>query len=462
MISFDVRTVAAVTGGQILHNGTDVALSGFSTDSRTLQAGDLFIPLRGEHFDGHDYLTQAVRHGAAACLSEDVVAGLTIPVIQVRDTLQALGDLAHAVRQRFGGPVVAITGTSGKTTTKEMLAAILARTGPGLKSAGNFNNLVGVPLTLFGLCPDHRWAVVEMGMSARGEITRLAQITAPQLGIITNIGAGHLEKLGGISGVARAKGELFIQLPAGGTAIVNADDPQIGQLPLANGVRRVLFGLSPEAQVRASAISAADGTVAFTLHLPSAEAAVQLPVPGRHNVQNALAAAAAAWVLEVSLEDIVAGLAEFKPCPGRMELVKLADDVLVIEDSYNANPLSMRAALDALQDLGRPGRRIAVLGDMLELGQAARELHFEVGALVAMRADWLFTLGELAREIAAGAAAGGLAAGRIATAATVEELVDRLRAVLQPGDRLLIKGSRGMRMERVSALLRGTGPANGH
>lgn len=462
MISFDVRTVAAVTGGQILHNGTDVALSGFSTDSRTLQAGDLFIPLRGEHFDGHDYLTQAVRHGAAACLSEDVVAGLTIPVIQVRDTLQALGDLAHAVRQRFGGPVVAITGTSGKTTTKEMLAAILARTGPGLKSAGNFNNLVGVPLTLFGLCPDHRWAVVEMGMSARGEITRLAQITAPQLGIITNIGAGHLEKLGGISGVARAKGELFIQLPAGGTAIVNADDPQIGQLPLANGVRRVLFGLSPEAQVRASAISAADGTVAFTLHLPSADAAVQLPVPGRHNVQNALAAAAAAWVLEVSLEDIVAGLAEFKPCPGRMELVKLADDVLVIEDSYNANPLSMRAALDALHDLGRPGRRIAVLGDMLELGQAARELHFEVGALVAMRADWLFTLGELAREIAAGAAAGGLAAGRIVTAATVEELVDRLRVVLQPGDRLLIKGSRGMRMERVSALLRGTGPANGH
>ena len=462
MISFDVRTVAAVTGGQILHNGADVALSGFSTDSRTLQAGDLFIPLRGEHFDGHDYLTQAVRHGAAACLSEDVVAGLTIPVIQVRDTLQALGDLAHAVRQRFGGPVVAITGTSGKTTTKEMLAAILARTGPGLKSAGNFNNLVGVPLTLFGLCPDHRWAVVEMGMSARGEITRLAQITAPQLGIITNVGAGHLEKLGGISGVARAKGELFIQLPAGGTAIVNADDPQIGQLPLANGVRRVLFGLSPEAQVWASAIIAADGTVAFTLHLPSAEAAVQLPVPGRHNVQNALAAAAAAWVLEVPLEDIVAGLAAFKPCPGRMELVELADDVLVIEDSYNANPLSMRAALDALQDLGRPGRRIAVLGDMLELGQAARELHFEVGALVAMRADWLFTLGELARQIAAGAAAGGLAAGRIVTAATVEELVDRLRVVLQPGDRLLIKGSRGMRMERVSALLRGTGPANGH
>jgi UDP-N-acetylmuramoyl-tripeptide--D-alanyl-D-alanine ligase len=462
MMSFDVRTVAAATGGQILHNGADVPLHGVSTDSRTLQAGDLFIPLRGERFDGHDYLNQAVRHGAAACLSEEVVAGLTIPVIQVRDTLQALGDLAHAVRQRFSGPVIGITGTSGKTTTKEMLAAILARTGSGLKSAGNFNNLVGVPLTLFGLRPVHCWAVIEMGMSARGEIARLAQIAAPQVGIITNVGAGHLEKLGGISGVARAKGELFIHLPAGGTAIVNADDPQIGQLPLANGVRRLLFGTGTDAQVRATAIAAADGVVSFTLHLPGAEAPVLLPLPGRHNVQNALAAAAAAWALEVPMDDIVAGLAEFKPCPGRMELIELPGDLLVLEDSYNANPLSMRAALDTLDDLGRPGRRIAVLGDMLELGQAARELHFEVGTLVARQADWLFTLGELAREIAAGAEANGLAAERIVTSDTVGELLDRLRPILRPGDRLLIKGSRGMRMERVSALLRGTGPAPGH
>jgi UDP-N-acetylmuramoyl-tripeptide--D-alanyl-D-alanine ligase len=227
MISMDVRTVATVTGGQIIHNGADVTVQGFSTDSRTLQAGDLFIPLRGERFDGHDYLAQAVRHGAAACLSEEVVVGLNIPVVQVRDTLQALGDLAVAIRQRFGAPVVGITGTSGKTTTKEMLAAILTRTGPGLKSAGNFNNLIGVPLTLFGLCPDHQWAVIEMGMSARGEIARLAQIATPQIGIITNIGAAHLQNLGGISGVARAKGELFIHLPPGGTAVINADDPQI-------------------------------------------------------------------------------------------------------------------------------------------------------------------------------------------------------------------------------------------
>ena len=462
MMQLDVRSVAAITGGQILHNGADVAVQGISSDSRTLQPGDLFVPLRGERFDGHDYLTQAVRNGAAACLSEEVVAGLTIPVVQVRDTLQALGDLAHAVRQRFAGPVVGITGTSGKTTTKEMLAAILARTGPGLKSAGNFNNLIGVPQTLFGLAPEHRWAVIEMGMSARGEIARLAQIAAPAIGVITNVGAGHLQQLGGISGVARAKGELFIHLPAEGTAIVNTDDPQIVQLPLANGVRRVTFGCSADAQVRGSAISSVDGTVRFTLHLPGEEVLVQLPVPGRHNVQNALAAAAAAWVLEVPAGEIAAGLGDFSPCPGRMELIALANDILLLEDSYNANPLSMRAALEALDDLGRHGRRIAVLGDMLELGPTARDLHREVGALVAERADWLFTLGELASEIAAGAIERGLSPERAVTAEDVEELIAKLRGIVQPGDRILVKGSRGMRMERVGAALRGGVPTAGH
>jgi UDP-N-acetylmuramoyl-tripeptide--D-alanyl-D-alanine ligase len=462
MISFDVRTVAAVTGGQIIHNGADVTIQGVSTDSRSLQSGELFIALRGERFDGHDYIAQALRHGAAACLSEEVIAGLTIPVVQVRNTLIALGDLAQAVRRHFTGPVIGITGTSGKTTTKEMLAAILARRGPGLKSAGNFNNLIGVPLTLFGLSQEHQWAVIEMGMSARGEIARLAEIAAPQIGVITNVGAAHLESLGGISGVARAKGELFIHLPAGGTAVVNADDPQIRQLPLANGVRRVLFGSAAEAQVRAAAITANETSVNFVLQLPEGEVRVQLPLPGRHNVQNALAAAAAAWVMAVPAADIAAGLAEFKPCPGRMELVELPDDLLILDDSYNANPLSMRAALDALHDLGRPGRRIAVLGDMLELGEAARDLHREVGALVASRADWLFTLGELAGEIAAGAAEHGLPAGRIQATATLEELYACLHPLLQPGDRLLVKGSRGMHMERVTALLRGRPAATVH
>ena len=348
MTNLTVRAVADATGGQLVSNGADVRIEGFCTDSRTLQPGDLFVPLRGPRFDGHDFLAQAAQAGAAACLSEETVVGLSIPVVQVVDTLRALGDLAAMIRNRFNGPVFGITGTSGKTTTKEMLAAILARTGEGLKSAGNFNNMVGVPLTLFGIKPEHRWAVIEMGMSERGEIARLAEIVRPEIGVITNVGRAHLESLGSIDAVARAKGELFANLPAGGTALVNADDENVARLPVANGVKTMLFGCSAEAQVRADQVTAWNGAVEFLLNLGGDSRLVRLPLPGRHNVMNALAAAAAARALEVSLDDIVAGLEAFSPCPGRMELVELPGDILVLNDSYNANPLSARAALDAL------------------------------------------------------------------------------------------------------------------
>ncbi|MEN8729525.1 MAG: UDP-N-acetylmuramoyl-tripeptide--D-alanyl-D-alanine ligase, partial [Desulfuromonadales bacterium] len=251
MIRMDVRTVAEITGGHLMQNGASVEFQGISTDSRTLQPGELFIPLRGEHFDGHDYLTQAIKRGAAACLSEEMIGGLLVPVVKVKDTLKALGDLAAAVRRQFSGPVFGITGTSGKTTCKEMLASILTSLGPGLKSAGNYNNLIGVPLTLFGLQPQHQWAVVEMGMSARGEIARLAEIARPNIGLITNIGAGHLENFDGLSGVARAKGELFISLPPDGIALINVDDEEVRILPVANSVRRVTFGFNRNADVRA-------------------------------------------------------------------------------------------------------------------------------------------------------------------------------------------------------------------
>ena len=204
MIRMDMRAVAEITGGHLMQNGASVEFQGISTDSRTVQPGDLFVPLRGDHYDGHDYLTQAIQRGAAACLSEEMIGGLLVPVVKVADTLKALGDLAAALRCKFAGPVVGITGTSGKTTCKEMLAAILEQNGPGLKSAGNFNNLIGVPLTLFELKNEHQWAVVEMGMSARGEIARLAEIAAPNVGLITNVGAGHLENFEEISGVATA------------------------------------------------------------------------------------------------------------------------------------------------------------------------------------------------------------------------------------------------------------------
>lgn len=451
----DVQKIAEITGGRVFPEGAKRTVAGFSTDTRTLQEGELFIPLRGENFDGHDYLLQAVSRGAAACLSEEVVAGLPVPVIRVSDTLKALGDLAAALRLAFAAPVAAVTGSSGKTTTKEMLAAILSLTGPGLKTEGNFNNLVGLPLTLFRLNLDeHRWVVLEMGMSARGEIARLAEIGAPQVGIITNVGPAHLETLHGLDGVARAKGELFAALPAGGTAIINADDEKVAAIPVANGVRRLFYGLSAGAEVRGEEIEPGGDSVSFRLVLPTGSRPVRLRLPGRHNVHNALAAAAAAFALGVDERVIAEGLELFRPTKGRMETVVLPGGVTLVEDTYNANPLSVKAALTALDEMGGEGKRIAVLGDMLELGPEAATLHREVGEAAAARVDHLLLLGEMAAETAAGAREGGLDPGRVRILASHEEATASLRELMRPGDRVLVKGSRGMRMEKVCAALR--------
>lgn len=452
--SLDVQKIAQITGGKISPENARGGVTGVSTDSRTLKNGELFVPLRGENFDGHDYLVQAVRRGAAACLSEEVVAGLPVPVIRIGDSLRALGDLAAAVRLGFDGPVMAITGSSGKTTTKEMLAGILARTAPGLKTEGNFNNLIGLPHTMFRLTSQHRWAVLEMGMSARGEIARLAQIAAPTVGVITNVGPAHLETLHGLDGVARAKGELFAALAAGATAVINADDERVAMIPVANGVRRLLFGFGPEAEIRAEQVTVGGDSVSFRLLLAGASRPVRLAVAGRHNVLNALAAAAIAHVVGTDLQEIVAGLESFRPSRGRMEIVHLPDGTTVLEDTYNANPLSVGAALLALDEMGGKGRRLAVLGDMLELGAEAGRLHREIGAAAARRVDFLVLLGGMAAETAAGAREAGLPAGQVRVVASHEAAAAAVRQWLRAGDRVLIKGSRGMRMEKVSAALR--------
>ena len=450
----DIRTVARVVGGRLAPEGATAVVTGISTDSRTVRPGDLFIPLRGRNFDGHDFLAQAAQRGAVACLSEEMIAGFPVPVVGVADTLRALGDLAAAVRRHFDGPVVAVTGSSGKTTTKEMLGAILSETAPGLKTEGNYNNLVGLPQTLFRLCTRHRWVVLEMGMSARGEIARLAEIAAPAVGVVTNIGSAHLETLRSIDGVARAKGELFAALVPGSTAVINADDERVAQLPVANGVRRLLFGLHADADVRADQVATARTSVRFRLLLAGTALPVTLQVPGRHNVANALAAAAAATALGIAPETIRKGLERFRPVAGRMEAVSLRDGVTLLEDSYNANPLSMRAALVALDELAGSGCRIAVLGDMLELGPSSASLHREIGEEAARRADWLLVLGEMAGEVASGALNAGMPASRVLVFTDHEEIAGRLREILRPGDRVLVKGSRGMRMEKVSATLR--------
>jgi UDP-N-acetylmuramoyl-tripeptide--D-alanyl-D-alanine ligase len=463
-MKLDLQRIVQITAGSLTPHKAQGSVSGISTDSRSTRPGDLFVPLRGPNFDGHDFLLQAARNGAAACLSEEVISGFPVPIIRVNDALRALGDLAGARRQAFAGPVVAVTGSSGKTTTKEMLGAILGLTGPGLITPGNFNNLVGLPQTLFALGEEHRWAVLEMGMSALGEIARLAEIAQPHVGVITNIGAAHLETLRSLDGVARAKGELFAALPPEGTAVINADDRRVLALPVANGVQRLLFGCSQQATVRAEAIELWKGGVRFLLHLPDGSSPVQLQAWGRYNVSNALAAAAAAHALLVSGPVIVRGLESFEPCAGRMEVTALADDVLLLEDCYNANPLAVKAALTTLAELPGKGRNVAVLGDMLELGEAAANLHREVGQVAAGCVDELLLLGDFASETAAAACHAGLNKQRVTIAADHQDLVGRLLQIVQPGDRVLIKGSRGMAMEKICAALKAGHPqqAVGH
>ncbi len=450
---FDLERVARITAGEFSGKKTNCALSGISTDSRNMSPGALFVPLRGERFDGHDYLSQAVKNGAAACLSEEVIEGLSVPVVRVANTLRALGDLAAAYRLQLNGPLVAITGSAGKTTTKEMLASILELVGPGLKTAGNFNNLIGLPLTIFRMQPEHQWAVLEMGTSSLGEIERLTEIAQPTVGVITNIGQAHLETLHGLDGVSRAKGELFAGLH-GGSAIINLDDSRVARLPVANGVQKFTYGVAEEAQLRADNVLVGTEQLSFDLLFAGQRQAVQLKAAGQHNVANALAAAAAALVLKVSMVEIAEGLGRFTPIEGRMNLFPMPCGGLLLDDSYNSNPLSAVAALQVLAETKGQGRRVAVLGDMLELGEEAAQLHRDVGSKARGIADLVIAVGAFAADICAGA---GLKPEQMVQLADVDAAISYLQEQQRPGDRILVKGSRGVKLDRLAAALRGAG-----
>jgi len=434
------------------------AVSGVSTDSRQVAVGELFVALHGERYDGHDYIAAAAAKGVAAFLvAADRVAGTQPPqgavYVVVPDTLRALGDLAAWHRNRVDVPLVGITGSNGKTTTKEMLATILAQTGPGLKTSGNLNNLIGMPLMLLRLTQRDRWAVLEMGMSEPGEIDRLAEIARPRVGVITNAFAAHLESMGSVEAVAKAKGELFLRLQPDDWAVYNADDPRIRRCPTPSGVRRLSFGLHG-AEVSAEGIeSLGRSGVRFTLRLPGADVPVRMKVFGLHNVSNALAAAASAHALGVEPELIRSGLEEFTPYDRRFNLEEVGGLVLV-DDSYNANPASMAAALVTMRDIREECRAIAVLGDMLELGAGAAAAHREVGLLAAACVDRIYVMGEMAEKVASGAVEGGLSADSIVVAQNHEEIIADLRRRAVGGDTILVKGSRGMRMEIVAEAVR--------
>ena len=432
--------------------------SGINTDSRRLRAGELFLALKGDRFDGHDFISQVIEAGAAGVVAArdrwEPRGGspLPAPVIVVEDTLTALGDLAAFWRKLHPVPLVAITGSNGKTTTKEMVAAVLARHCPILKNQGNLNNLVGLPLTLLELRRAHEAAVVEMGMNHPGEIARLTQIAAPDVGLITNIHPAHLEGLGSIEGIQAAKGELFSGLSGRATIVVNRDDPRVVQLATSFPGRQVGFStVDPAAHVTVAKIIGMDHeSTRFILRLGDETREIRIHVAGRHHLANAVAAAAVAWALKIAPVDIAEGLASFRPFDKRMEILALAGRVHLINDTYNANPGSMTAAIQTLRALKAGGRALAVLGDMLELGERSPELHGEVGRVAAREGvDYLLAMGKQAHHLLGGAAEGGMPSERLIQGNDHGELAHKVRALMTPGAWVLVKGSRGMRMEKV-------------
>ena len=454
---FTLKEIAAATGGRITGNA-ETGVAGVSTDSRSVAAGELFVPLKGERFDGHDFIAGMVAKGVTAVLAEEKwLAHHAIPAgcsgVIVKDTLRALGDLAAAYRRRFDIPVIAVTGSNGKTTTKEMLATILEQTGPGLKTEGNLNNLIGLPRMLFRLRPEHRWAVLEMGMSEPGEIDRLAEIARPRIGIVLNALPAHLQSMGTVEAVAAAKGELLHRISDGGLAVVNGDDPRVSSLGQNASARRISFGIN-RGEVRAKEIEHLGlGGESFNVVTPRGDIRVQLSAFGLHNVSNALAATAALLDI-VELDSIQEGLAAFRPYKGRFQLERHGDLTLV-DDSYNANPASMKAALETLAQIAPEGHRVALLGDMLELGGHEAEAHEGVGTIAGRNADRVFLLGSLMKRHAAPAAIqAGLPAEALRCCLDLDELSAAAKQLLLPGDVVLVKGSRGMAMERTVTILR--------
>ncbi|MCG6921875.1 MAG: UDP-N-acetylmuramoyl-tripeptide--D-alanyl-D-alanine ligase [Acidobacteria bacterium] len=431
----------ARSGGQVL--------SGVSIDSRTIRPGELFVAIRGPRFDGHDFVAPAARGGAAAALvHRDVDAPAELPLVRVEHTTRALGALAHHVRRQATSPVVGITGSVGKTTTKDLAAGLLETRGPVLRTAGNLNNEYGLPLTLLGLREEHTAAVLEMGMSAPGELRTLSAIAEPDVAVITRVAPVHLEFFPSVDAIADAKAEILEGLRPGGTAVLNGDDPRLRRLGEGWDGRVVWFGRDRRHDVSAERWRGTVFGMRFDLRIEGRTVDVGLPLAGPHFVEDFLAAAAAAHVLGVTSEAMAEAAASLAPARHRGEVRQLAEGVTLIDDSYNSSPEALEASVVALT-LAPARRRVAVLGDMLELGATAPELHRESGRTLAGRVDVVAGVGPLAKEIVAGAREAGLDEKALVhfddatlAAAAVGELV-------QPGDAVLVKASRGIQLERV-------------
>jgi UDP-N-acetylmuramoyl-tripeptide--D-alanyl-D-alanine ligase len=447
-----VAAFCAESLSAVLHNG-DCEFTQINTDTRTLVEGELFVALRGENFDAHNFLTQAANKNVCGLVVEQFDKTISLPQLVVSDSLQALGQIASMNRAAFHGTLLAITGSSGKTTVKAMLASILNECGSVHATKGNFNNHIGVPLTLMQLNAEHEFAVIEMGASAIGEIAYLCNVARPSIAMINNVMPAHIQGFGSIEGVAAAKSEIYAALPPTGTAVVNIDDELASQSSSNLSAKKILVSLSNvNADCFAKNIQFNESSVTFDLHLMNQFVAVEINALGEHSVRNALMAAAMAFAAGASLAKITLGLSHFSPVAGRMSRHIAAQGALIIDDSYNANPGSVRAAIDALSQ--KKGSRILVLGDLGELGSEENQLHAQLGVYAKEKnIEHLFTLGKLSKFASD---AFGEQAG-IHHFVVREELIAQLQKQLSPTTTLLIKGSRSAKMDLVVSALCSSG-----
>jgi UDP-N-acetylmuramoyl-tripeptide--D-alanyl-D-alanine ligase len=464
-MGWSLAEILAATGGKVIRAGKMPRFGEIETDSTKVKHNSIFVALKGERHDAHRFVGEAVRRGARCVVVNRALPLATFgraTVVKVDDTLRALGDLAHYRREKLAPKVLAITGSNGKTTTKEMVAAILeagsldgeSLRGRVLKTEGNFNNLVGLPLTLLRLHKRHRVAIVELGTNHPGEIGRLAEIADPDMGIITSVAPAHLEGLSSLAGVAREKGALYRKVRADGAIAVNLDDPRVRRLGASFTGKKLTYGRRGEIRALSRRMRAANG-MEFVLQAGRARRKIRLNYLGQHNVTNALGAAALTLGAGVSLAAVRRGLEKAKPLSMRMQIESWRG-VGVINDAYNANPGSMKAALETLSEINCRGKKIAVLGDMFELGKHSRKEHRELGKTAAQaKIQHLYLLGGHAGEVLRGAVGAGMRPEQISIGVDHSDLARQLRHQVKCGDWLLFKGSRGMNMERVLHELKG-------
>jgi len=443
--------ISQAIGADFLQGNPENLYKGISIDSRHIENGQLFFAIRGNNYDAHDFAVQAVSEGASGLVLERIVPDLPsgVDVFLAPDTLAALQSLARHNRSAFNIPVIAVTGSAGKTTTKDLMAGVLSVKFNTLKTTGNQNNEIGLPLTLLSLNESHEALVVEMAMRGLGEIDFLCRLALPNAAIITNIGEAHLELLGSVERIAQAKGELLEHIPASGFAVLNAQSPYIYKQVARCPGKVIFFGTASNLDIYARDIRISNEGSAFTVEAEGRSFNIFLPLPGLHNILNALSVIGAALELGFTAGEITEGLAKITLSGSRLEIIDLKG-VTVINDTYNANPSSVKAALEALAEVADNKRKIAVLGDMLELGEKADLFHNQLGESIASTGvDYLITVGQLARQIALGAIQSGMSGSHVFICDSNDESIEKLEKLLNADDVVLVKGSRGMRMEEI-------------